>query len=910
MTDNIVAGSPGFSSGLFSGMNSYLDAAAKVQENTIRQSNIDAANSFAKAKDGTQQTQPDTSTPVDQTVNSTPDTPDPTAGSDPNKPLSDLTKLPGSKAAPTGIPVTPPADHDKGGLMTPPPPATPVGAMGSFQPVPQGSAADNAQPIQPQGIPTANPNGASGSFVPVQTASAAQPQEPTPATAGGPPATPAPQQGAGGPPQPQEPTTGALPPSGPAGGGGVAQAAPAQPSIGSRMLSALSPISSAQAAPAQPASPAEVAAIKNTTPVPQGALSPSMQDVTPGREQPPEVQAALQRAQAGQSPTQGGAGQPPPPAAPRTAATPPDAPAATPAPNPATPAQAAQRNIQAADAPVAPNQKGPSQDSDAPTTYVRPPFDPRPYAGLAQDAPGARALVDKVAAEEGVNPMRLALHWNLESGLKPTSPDGTSGERGVMQMMPATQKMIDPNMTLNPAKLEDSLRMGARYINYLDAHFGQDTPTSIVSYQGGPGAGMAFAANPDKARQTNPTGAKYLDKAMMGQTLTSANFQPPLQQDGMKLIQASLQGPDKFIHYLAQSGPAGVPMGDLWRGAETSMMKAAIMHGDYEGASKARDMVAMMAQQGNTTSLMGAYKALQNGDGVSAAQLMARAHSFFPDGSMGKFGVDASGNVWAQRVDEHDPTRSLGAPFQMDTTKLMSMMTVSQDPNKFIAMMQQQQKSAADIRYTDAHGQYFGNVLQNREELATDRGNVALSNAQTRAQAQVDAANARANAAQRTSADRNTSQQQIAAARIAAQQETNTHIDNVHKELATGGTGNNAGGPIYNDISDVQARGAAETLHADLRYGDRAMPSAQAEDLSRGVIGGRYGLRQTQTGTYAITTPQGTPIGVVSHNTGVRITSMIGNAASTKPPTVSGGALGYNSSAVPRQNAPSTQALQ
>lgn len=526
--------------------------------------------------------------------------------------------------------------------------------------------------------------------------------------------------------------------------------------------------------------------------------------------------------------------------------------------------------------PVAPGQAGPTAESGPPRSYVRPPFNDQPYAFLARQAPEDRALVDRIAQEEGVTPARLALHWWLESGLRHQAPDGAAGERGALQMLPATQRMVDPHGKLDPSKVEDSLRLAARYIYRNDAIFGADTPSSVVAYQGGPGTAMRFSQDPQAAVQSNPNGARYLSRAYPGNPQWSReHFPPAIDVDGDQLIRTALQaGPDTFVQMVAKASP-GRGIDDGWRAAETAMVYSALRRGDYQGAQNARELVLHMSQQGATQSLQQAYQALSAGNGQAAAVALAKAHAFVPDGMAGQFGVDKAGQVWGRMVDDRDPSKPRGDFFKVTPQDVQRLMIQTRDPNKFVELVQKQQKSAADLRLSEAHAQYYEGA-DDRSRMASEARSAV---GQARLQGQIESAQIRADA-----------QREIAAARGQNDTARQQHNADVMKEIGT-----TEG--LYASERDPDRRAALETIHADLRTNNRSITPGAAQAYAQGVINGRYKLIPGPNGTAGIVDPQGTTVGVLSPQAAARIQSTLRPAA---PPQ---GRATTGSAAMPRATA-------
>lgn len=480
----------------------------------------------------------------------------------------------------------------------------------------------------------------------------------------------------------------------------AAPQANAAPSLGSRILSALNPIGSAQAAPAAPAAG-----------IPAGTSAPA----APAAKEEVLVGRAGSTAPQPGAPPRPASGKAPPKAAEAPAgATVVQAPPKGEEPPPAVAdAQVTLPEVRANR--VTPNQAGPSTQSEANPTMVRHPFDPRPSAWLAKNRPEDWTLVQQVAARNGVTPDRLAAHWYAESRLGQTSPNGAAGERGVMQVMPGTQREVDPDGRLDPSKKADSLEMGARYIRQMDNRFGQNSFSSFVAYNGGPGTANDAAHGVQSA--ATKKAVAYAAALHPGQKVGPADINGEIEVDVRGGIKAGLQGgPDGFLHFIAQSGNRAASMGDHWRSFEAAAVKMGFLQGGIDGARHAQDFVLQMSQQGTTASLMSAYQALAAGDGTTAAQQLARAHAFFPDGTMGRFGVDKSGAVWGQRVDEHNPGTALGKPFAVTPESLQAMFIQTRDPAKFAHMAQEQQKQASALRFQKQHGDYYGSLIGVRQD--------------------------------------------------------------------------------------------------------------------------------------------------------------------------------------------------
>lgn len=725
----------------------------------------------------------------------------------------------------------------------PPAPGTPAptdipGVYSSTTPPPAAEMGET--PRSPVGAGLATPMGAAaarqGAIPGVQTSNTPPPAAEMGEQPGTPPGRPV--------------TTGVAPPAPPAAG---------QAGLGGRilgLLGQLNPIGTAQAAEAPPtAAPA---------PVPTG----------PGGEASTHLTSVVNPFSALHGATTVGT---PSPAAPPASVQVQPAPAAHAALPPA--AAGAPVSVPASRDPVAPGQQGPTTQSEPAPARVIPPFDHKPWAALLQQAPQYARLVEQVATQEHVDPARLAWHWWKEGGFRTQVPTGAAGELGATQVMPATARMLDPKGTLNPVALQGSLTLAARNIFQLDTRYGKNAPLSFAAYQGGSGSADAIAGGQDAH---HPNTVAYMRAAFPGRTIGPENYSPPIEIDPQGAVQAGTQGgPDGFIHYIASSGPANVSMGDKWRATETALMALAASKGDVAGMQQARDFALQMAQQGSTSSLIAAYKALQNGDGVTASQQLARAHAFFPDGTMGRFGVDKSGAVWAQRVDENDPSRALGGHFQITPEKLQDMMIQTQDPNRYLQMVREQQKTASELSMNAAHGQWYKDQVQVHRDQITmhsqDLRFIADQNNTQRAAAATEAARSRIYASAVKGLE-------AAELRAAGDPARDREIDGEVGKLYR-----NDGG-VSNDLTTEQ-NGDASQIHQDIRRNSPiGITGPMAYELSTGVVQGRYAVWPAADGqsygVYEKGNTDGPPVAVLSKMVGARIAAKYGARRAALPAAV------------------------
>lgn len=527
----------------------------------------------------------------------------------------------------------------------------------------------------------------------------------------------------------------------------------------------------------------------------------------------------------------------------------PSAPAAQPAPaSAAQPTTVGPPQFQGAAGPTPMSPGSPvanTQPSQAPIA-VKPPIDPRPYALLAEQSPKYRQIIDQAADETGVSPERLAWHWWRESGFKPTVPDGKAGENGPMQIMPETAQRFNARGLLDPHNLSDSLVLAGRYIHYLDGRYGKDSPSSVGAYQGGEGSIDDIAAHPDTAAQRHPNTMAYVKAAFAGSGVDGKNFVGASSMTPNGIVDAASQGgPDGFLRYISQSAPRGMPMGDAMRQAEATLVGWAAARGDYAGMQHARDYMLQLSHAGSNQNLMGAYQAIQSGDGVSASQYLARAHAFFPDGTIGRFGVDKSGAVWGERFDESDPSRRVGGPFQVTPQGIETLLNQTTDPGKYLQTVQEQQKNAAYTRHLDTMGQYYTDLIHSREEIAAQHDTTSLARARIGADSRVTSAEIRAGR-----------QGQGPANQLA--RDADKEASNLYGDL----------GP-YADVP-VQQRGVMGEVYSDVRMQGVSPPQSRA--VVEGLANGTLRAVKGEDGSYGVVSGNSQqPIAYLSPGLGDRL---------------------------------------
>jgi hypothetical protein len=410
----------------------------------------------------------------------------------------------------------------------------------------------------------------------------------------------------------------------------------------------------------------------------------------------------------------------------------------------ATTGQGGQTILPAPVAKVAPDQQGPTVQSSPPVRYTKDPVDPRPFAMLANRAPQTMQVVSKIAEKYGVEPQFLAAIWNRESQLAGDGENLHYNKDGSVDIGPfqinsdtlqrlRANKLIPPDA--DPRTVEGGATIASAYLQSLQAHYGQSTWLTAAAYNGGPGR-----VDEIKAGKGNPAVMSYADDIFMGRR--PDNFAPPISINPDQFQKAAqTEGPQGAINFLAKTNP-GVPMDDKWRAIEAAGVYARLLRGDEAGAQQVRENIDNLQHAGFTQSMQGAYQALQAGNGVGAAQLLARAHAFVPDGQMGRFGVDDKGQVWGEMLSE-DSGKPIGRAFQIQPQDIGSMLIQTKDPNQFVKMTDAHREAAAQAEFARQHGKYYGDLLNEKYYAANQRAQTQEDVARTAADSREQVAETR-----------------------------------------------------------------------------------------------------------------------------------------------------------------------
>jgi hypothetical protein len=368
---------------------------------------------------------------------------------------------------------------------------------------------------------------------------------------------------------------------------------------------------------------------------------------------------------------------------------------------------------------VTAGQQGPSVQSEAtpPKVYTQ------SHTKFDRLSPDDQALLRRVSDQEGdnghyVSPYILAEVWDREGGLKSSVRDwdlsDPSGPAlGPFQVHRAVWQQLDPSFRYDPKtgaasselgdprSLDASARMAVRYYRYLTEHEGYppQSPAQSAAYmagaggaRGGPGAlranqiGWTQGIFPDWKPTDPPTAAGWNNKA-----------QPSDQQVLSGVVNAAhQQGPDGALRYLAQNGPVGMGMSQLWRNAESAGIRLAILSGNMNSIPQIHEWFAQQAHQGALSNLASAWQAMRGGNSELAAQFVAKAHAFFPDYSYIRTGVDNKGRLFAEQFDEGSG-KPMGQPMEITQQALEEQMLQLRHPDNFIEALQQYRKTNAEI---------------------------------------------------------------------------------------------------------------------------------------------------------------------------------------------------------------------
>jgi hypothetical protein len=371
-----------------------------------------------------------------------------------------------------------------------------------------------------------------------------------------------------------------------------------------------------------------------------------------------------------------------------------------------------------------------------------------------------------------------------------------------------------------------------------------------------------------KATAAELYGAEVLPAILPGSWRLTTRSSLALGDLPQPMVQAGSQNPQQFLNYIVQTGPAGMPVSDLWRKAEDSLVQAFASRGDLEGVQHAKDFVLQQSHAGANAHLMAADQAYNRGDMVTAAQHLAASHAFFRDGTIGQFRTNGR-TITGQRVDESDPSRQLGPSVTIDGNAIRGLLNQTTNPSQYLDTLRKEQAAAADARLKEAHGDYYGSLPGTRIGVAAmqaqSRQNVADTNAQSRLDVQA-AKGSQIGGAQQRQIDKET--------------------EDKFGSLATGQDANVASGRMSELYSGIRMNGVSPP---------------QAEAVTRGLSDKTLHLLRRSDGNYeAVDSKTQQPTGVVIPRAiGARFDPQ---AQAGQTPVGAGATSGYAMGAGVRQN--------
>lgn len=373
---------------------------------------------------------------------------------------------------------------------------------------------------------------------------------------------------------------------------------------------------------------------------------------------------------------------------------------------------------------VAPDQKGPSTQSEKTPPILAPHVNPAFWQQLQRQDPEYAAIVKQVVDKVGgghVSYETVAATLYRESKFNRNPALGSYGEHGVMQVMPDTQRamMRYLGQSVNPDTVEGSLTLGVAYLRYLavDQGLGDNSVQTNFAYMRGPGAVNAVARDGVARSRQGPLGNAlgwldnmYGDHLQINDSMFTGGHNGPqgTHYSPDQLIRAGNGpgGPDALLNVVATTGPAGLGMSGRWASAQAAVERAAIMKGDWNALPHISEWFAQQSHQGAIASLAAAHSALLSGDTTGAVNALARAHAFFPDGVMGRFGIDKDGQLWGERFDEGSGQR-IGQPFKIGAEDIARQAIMLKNPGNYIEALDAHRKVGAQIALDASHSQYY-----------------------------------------------------------------------------------------------------------------------------------------------------------------------------------------------------------
>lgn len=493
-------------------------------------------------------------------------------------------------------------------------------------------------------------------------------------------------------------------------------------------------------------------------------------------------------------------------------------------------------------------------------------IDPRPLERFRQQDPSLYNTILSASQEFGITPERLAAHIQVESGGQQYDKSGnlltsSAGAVGRGQLLPSTAAEYSKDQQGNSMDYRDptdNVRISANYISHLDSTLGQDSVASRAAYFAGEGniQKMQQYAQTHSEAETEAAFPKTFHYARMMTPYNDVNVQalaghqgtPPGAITAQGVIQSARNGPQGLLSYLVQSKGQSVPLSDAWLNAEKALVRNRVYANDMAGVQHAHDFILSMSHAGMNQSLMDAGRALQSGDSIGAAKALANSHAYFPDGAMGQFGVDQAGNVWGQRMDPANPSKTIGQPFQVTTNGIMAMLNQSSDPKQYLDELVKQRQLVNLEAHQSTMNDYYKSLITERQQAAHERAEATKYAATQRGNATVTAAQIRTDG-------------RLGLGPAAGQYKA------IEKEI-----NDNYGPDVLPDTSDND-RGLLADIHMSAR--ENGANSLRARQAALGVVNKTLGVRDAGNGTFGVVDPKkpnAPPIAYLSRNVVEKLT--------------------------------------
>lgn len=743
------------------------------------------------------------------------------------------------------------AAHDDVGQPVPSSPSVLTRPSGLTN-APVGTTVGLGQRPQPQlsGTPysaagVAGPPGSpSGPPPPYQTMQ--DPNAPIPRTQPGQPYTPPPQQGS-----PFNPGNPAVPGGTPGTPGGLVP----QASLGRRLLQAVNPVGSAQAA--EPTGQEQPTSLAYAPPAPLGSTAPGAQV-----SMPPETVKP-------------------------TGITPAEPPTKPPA------AQEGPVTVVGVTGKVAPNQKGPSTQSEQTPLVLAPPINPGPWARAQRVHPDIAALITKNVAAHGggvVNEEEVAAVIDRESGWDPNADASKHKDmghgQGLMQIEPGTKQELDPNGQMDVWNPDHNIAMGVTYLkNLANSGLGPHTVQTHLAYmRGRGGVDQAKAEGWDSYAKGHPIAASGVAGVFAPGTAINTSMFPSGKSDEgymRKVIQATHdEGPDGGLRVMGEMGPEGLPMDDRIRNLQADMEMWLIRTGHMDKVGMAAEWVAQWSHQGAVSHMIAADQALLSGNPELAIQHLMKGHAFFPDDTYARGGVDNKGNAWVYTIDKdtHQPN---GKPMMVTHEGLLGQIIAMRNPTTYTETLQKMQKTNAEIKLATSHAQYYAD----KPEVEAERERGRNQRAEDAIAARKEIADARNAAAAAKDASKTANTRAI-------ETEVPKVADDLGASYATDNNGTTAPPEYLSTATEIY-----RALRLDQQHGGGGFGPEAAKNIAKEVASGsrKFSIGALRDGSgYAVTDKDGKTVRTLSNEQGALIKALPGLKGSEplQPPGTQKSALG------------------